>query len=496
MMLRTSRLHKTSQGEAARIRATGTQEKVGPFITIRAINLLRQLRMLFQQRTGGAGAAAIALRARSFQSVSTCHYALDLLRYAGKMADMSERSNSKAHGLTSFERLNALASLRLMDSQSEEIFDRYTRLATAILKCPISLMSLVDDRRQFFKSKAGLPEEMHQTPLSHSFCQHVVVADKPLIIADARDEPLVMHNLAIADLGVIAYLGVPIHSQDGHVLGSFCAIDKKPRKWSVADLNTMQDLVYSIETELSLRDRNAVMVDLLKENERAEQDRELMTRMLIHDMRNPLNPIYALIDLLKERKDLTPIESRMLSLADAGMQSLLEMIEQVLEVYRMREGKLILETSSFQLAKLLREVYLQTLPLAESMHQSIKVVYPDTRLSIRADRGLMRRILLNLITNATKYAGANARIRIGAESTSSGCCLWVEDNGPGIPQQQRDGIFNAFDRGGQAGSAKRSSFGLGLAFCKLATEAHGGSISLVDTADGFHRFLVELPHKP
>jgi signal transduction histidine kinase len=255
----------------------------------------------------------------------------------------------------------------------------------------------------------------------------------------------------------------------------------------------MQDLVHSIESELNLRDRNAVMVDLLKENERAEKDRELMTRMLIHDMRNPLNPIYALIDLLKEHKDLTPIESKMLSLADAGMQSLLEMIEQVLEVYRMREGKLILEPSTFQPAELLREVYLQTLPLAESMHQSIKVGYPSTNLPIRADRGLMRRILLNLITNATKYAGANARIRIGAESTSSGYCLWVEDNGRGIPQEQRDGIFNAFDRGGQAGSAKPSSFGLGLAFCKLATEAHGGSISIVDTADGFHRFLVELP---
>lgn len=380
-----------------------------------------------------------------------------------------------------------------MDSEAEEVFDRFTRLASAILRCPISLMSLVDDSRQFFKSKTGVPDDLRETPLSHSFCQHVVIRDKPLIVEDAREDPLVMHNLAVPELGVIAYLGVPIHSQEGHVLGSFCAIDDKPRKWSVFELNTMQDLVRSIETELSLRDRNAAMLQLLEERNHSEKDRELMTRMLVHDMRNPMNPICAFIGLMKDRSDLDEIESKMRELADSGVTSLLEMIEQILEVYRMREGKLVLDRTTFKVTDLLREVYMQSLPLAESIGQYISVEYPATLRAIQADYGLLRRVLLNLLSNSTKYAGRLAHIRLGANVENHDWQLWVEDNGPGIPPENRASIFNAFERGALARVDNRASFGLGLAFCKLAAEAHSGSIEIIDTPDGFHRFVVRIP---
>ncbi|PJF25901.1 MAG: hypothetical protein CUN53_10415, partial [Phototrophicales bacterium] len=110
------------------------------------------------------------------------------------------------------ERLNALHRLNLLDSAPEEAFDRLTRLASYIIGAPITLVSLVDAERQFFKSQIGLPEPLatqRETPLSHSFCQHVVATNKPLIIDDARQHELVYDNLAIRDFDVIAYLGMP-----------------------------------------------------------------------------------------------------------------------------------------------------------------------------------------------------------------------------------------------------------------------------------------------
>ncbi len=153
-------------------------------------------------------------------------------------------------------RLQALQRSGLLDSVVEESFDRITRIAASALGVPVALVSLVDEDRQFFKSCLGLPRpwaDTRETPLSHSFCQHVVSGAKPLVISDARQHPLVRDNPAIGDLGVIAYAGFPLRMPDGEVLGSLCAIDSEPREWSPQELDTLRDLAESVMTEIRLR---------------------------------------------------------------------------------------------------------------------------------------------------------------------------------------------------------------------------------------------------
>jgi PAS domain S-box-containing protein len=145
---------------------------------------------------------------------------------------------------------------RLLDSAPEEAFDRVTRLAARVLQVPVVLVSLVDRDRQFFKSQVGLPEPWAsacQTPLSHSFCQHVVVRHSPLVIPDARLDPLVRENQAVTDLGVVAYAGVPLATREGHVLGALCAIDGEPRAWTDEDVVVLRDLAALVVTEIELR---------------------------------------------------------------------------------------------------------------------------------------------------------------------------------------------------------------------------------------------------
>ena len=148
-------------------------------------------------------------------------------------------------------RLAALERSGLMDSEREDAFDRLTRLAARLLGVPVSLVSLVDDRRQYFKSAVGL--ELRETPLAHSFCQHVVVGQQPLIVTDAREDPLVSGNLAVRDLDVIAYLGVPLTTADGETLGSFCAIDSAPRAWSEEEIAVLEALARGVIAEIELR---------------------------------------------------------------------------------------------------------------------------------------------------------------------------------------------------------------------------------------------------
>jgi GAF domain-containing protein len=166
-----------------------------------------------------------------------------------------QRSQRESTAVHAPERLRELHRSMLLDSPPEESFDRLTPLTSSVLNVPVALVSLVDSDRQFFKSCLGLPQPwaaQRQTPLSHSFCQHVVESRRPLIISDAREHPLLRNNPAIRDLGVIAYAGVPLMTLTGHVLGTLCAIDHEPRHWTPEQIEILSNLAGSVLSEIQL----------------------------------------------------------------------------------------------------------------------------------------------------------------------------------------------------------------------------------------------------
>jgi diguanylate cyclase (GGDEF)-like protein/PAS domain S-box-containing protein len=159
-------------------------------------------------------------------------------------------------GVHNAQRLAGLHRLGLLDSPAEPAFDRLTKLVIRLLDVPAALVSLVDADRQFFKSSVGLPEpwaSQRETPLSYSFCQFVVETGEPFVVADALRHPLVCANLAISDMNVHAYLGIPLITSEGMVLGSLCAIDNVPRTWAAEDIALVQDLAAAVMTEIELR---------------------------------------------------------------------------------------------------------------------------------------------------------------------------------------------------------------------------------------------------
>ncbi|MGY0006718.1 SpoIIE family protein phosphatase [Micromonospora sp. I033] len=169
--------------------------------------------------------------------------------------DSAGRAVAPIAALTDPGRLRSLAETRL-GSAPDEAFDRFARLVGDLLDVPVALVSLVTAERQFFPGATGLPEPWagrRETPLSHSFCQHVVDVEVPMVLPDARLYPRVRRNLAIEDLGVVAYAGMPLTDLDGRVLGSLCAIDSKPRAWTAEQLRTLADLAAACSSELRLR---------------------------------------------------------------------------------------------------------------------------------------------------------------------------------------------------------------------------------------------------
>jgi hypothetical protein len=153
------------------------------------------------------------------------------------------------------DRLDAVRATTLLESDVTPSFDRLARLASHVLHAPVALVSLVAADRQFFMSCLGLPEpwaSRRQSPLSHSFCQHAVASREPLLVDDAREHELLRDNLAIRDMGVIAYAGIPLIDSDGQALGTLCVIDSQPRHWTTHQVQLLSDLAASVVTEISL----------------------------------------------------------------------------------------------------------------------------------------------------------------------------------------------------------------------------------------------------
>ncbi|WKN48277.1 GAF domain-containing SpoIIE family protein phosphatase [Nocardioides sp. Arc9.136] len=159
-------------------------------------------------------------------------------------------------------------------------FDRYARMVRRALRVPVALVSLVEADRQVFPGAVGLPapyQSTRETPLSHSFCQYVVADAAPLVVADARLDDRVRDNLAIPDLGVVAYAGWPITDHTGAVVGSLCAIDDQPHLWQQDELDSLADLAAACSAELTQRR----LRDLALEGQREAQELAHRSRVLL-----------------------------------------------------------------------------------------------------------------------------------------------------------------------------------------------------------------------
>ncbi len=399
-------------------------------------------------------------------------------------------------------RLEALEEALLLDSVEEASYDRFTRLAKSILGCEISLVTLVAKDRQFFKSQAGLGEPLRterQNDISFSFCRHVVEGGSPFIVEDARDDGRVSSNPAVTELGVVAYLGVPIFTQDGHILGSMCAVETHPRKWTEENIGALSDLADAVMREMELAEHARGMREAIRLLERRAEQREKDLRTITHDLRTPAAAMSSCMELLALSMEAPTAED--LELVEMGKESserMLEMINEILEADRRRtSGGPGLNLHSVSASTLLRRVANIVRPFAVEAGVQLDVRPVHDLIFVEVDSGLIERCLLNLLTNAVKYSPAGGRITIhiahGEKGGAPMCRITVTDQGPGVPDNEKERIFDQFAIGSLPGERGMPSFGIGLSFCKSVVEAHGGWIGVVDAAGGGSTFFCFLP---
>jgi two-component system, sensor histidine kinase and response regulator len=253
-----------------------------------------------------------------------------------------------------------------------------------------------------------------------------------------------------------------------------------------------------VRSLLKLKAATDALEDSYRKLRELEKVRDDLMKMIVHDLKTPLTSIIATLEMLADG-DLGPVGvSQQGALRDTEnkAQELLHLIEDLLEVARIEETSISLDLESLDPAGLVHEIMNDwTLRLQQERASTIIEVASDVP-SFSGDRSLLKRVFGNLIQNSLVHSSTAVELKIFARTDPRGVLFTVADNGPGIPPQYHEVIFHKFERVKTPNVPRVRSSGLGLAFCRLVVEAHGGRIWVQSTEGAGSAFHIMLPVRP
>jgi signal transduction histidine kinase len=240
-----------------------------------------------------------------------------------------------------------------------------------------------------------------------------------------------------------------------------------------------------------LQAANAELVQL-------EQLKTDLTNMIVHDMKNPLTAIQGYAALLSRSGSMTETQARFVQTIDLSAHRLLTMIVNLLNISRLEEGQLELDRAAVPARQVVETVVAETSELLASEDKTLHVDLPDDLSPLWIDRDLIARVLDNLVSNAAKHTerGGNIWISARAGVAPGTLVLSIRDDGEGIPREFQEVIFEKFRQAEGRHLGLQTDTGLGLAFCKLAVEAHGGTIGVESEVGRGSTFALTLPLAP
>ncbi|RZK57910.1 MAG: sensor histidine kinase [Pedobacter sp.] len=388
------------------------------------------------------------------------------------------------------QRLASLESYRMMDTAPEADFEELVQLASEICGTPIALITLVDDTRQWFKSKVGL--EVNQTPKEQAFCAHTIVDSSGFMqIKDARTDLRFSDNpLVTADPNIVFYAGVSLMSEDGMPLGTLCVIDRIPKELSEKQLNAMKILAKQVMAQMELRKQLSGLKELNKQLAETNDFMQRFATTAAHDIKNPLSNISLSAEMLIRHLNKSGDEKGQ-KFASTNLNSakqLAKLVNDMLE-YSLRPEILTQNHQSFQILTFLKKVTsMITLP------KNVEISYPDKDLQLTTSEIALQQLFINLLTNAVRYNDKQTCcIKIMCTQTQTHTQFIVEDNGIGIASKELERIFDRNVTLNNTDRFKQSSTGIGLHTVRFLLDKLGGSISVESEPTVGSRFTFTIP---
>jgi len=236
----------------------------------------------------------------------------------------------------------------------------------------------------------------------------------------------------------------------------------------------------------------------ITEQQELEQARKDLTDMVVHELRSPLQAVMGSMRLISQ---VAPADSAIIhqatEVSQRAVKKLLNLINNLLDLSRLEQGEFVLDPVMARIEPVLRDAVEEIMPLAQETEAEVGLCIADALPAVCIDRDMIGRVVLNLLDNALKFSPPGRPVTLSAAVRSvspheSMLAISVADRGPGVPEEYRHIIFDRYRQIPRLRGRRRSA-GLGLAFCKLAVESHGGEIWVEDHAEGGSVFTFTLP---
>ncbi len=380
------------------------------------------------------------------------------------------------------QRLETLESYVVLDTGPNEVFDCLTRLASKHFKCPIALVSLVDENRQWFKSGYGL--EAVETDRESAFCGHTIQANEPLVILDAtRDARFADNTLVCGSPEIRFYAGAPLITPLGFRLGTFCIIDLKAREdFSVADSASLKDFAKTAMEILELQRRENSHRAQPLESDCAEKARVDLFSTVAHEIRSPLAALCSSAKILESQIFGPSGDKRYLeffTMMSETAEQVVNLADRMLNFARLRTGDVEMQEELVGVRELLEKAKRLAVMESGANETCIRVADMKHEICVRADKVFLAQMLQNLILNALKYNDGNPEILLNAGVSDAGVLtIDVIDSGIGMNEEGIRLALQPYAQIQQSGRKFVGGVGIGLPLVKRLIEMHGGRLAI------------------
>jgi signal transduction histidine kinase len=386
-------------------------------------------------------------------------------------------------------RLKVLYDYDVLDTDAEKIFDDLTQLAAQICDTPITIISLIDADRQWFKSTVGL--DVEETSRDIAFCAHAIHQQKIFEVEDTlKDKRFFDNPLVTSKPNIRFYAGTPLISPNGHAIGTLCVIDNKPNKLTQVQRHALEVLGRSVISQMELRRS-------IKALKQANEHKNEFFSNMSHELRTPLNAIIGfsrlMLDDIKRHKLPTKF-SEYVGHIDYSGKRLLSVVNSVIDLNKIEAGMMQVQIESVCIRELIKDLEGMLAIMANEKDVKFSVYVSDNLPAhLAIDQAKISQIITNLVQNAIKFTNSGHWVKVELSLNIEHFVITVADQGMGISSVDQTKLFRKFQQVGQDKSSEGS--GLGLSIVQSLVELLGGTINVLSNLGKGSVFTVLLPQK-
>jgi signal transduction histidine kinase len=386
------------------------------------------------------------------------------------------------------DRLTALYGLNVLDSPPEADFDDIVALAAKVCAVPMSLVSLIDADRQWFKARIGT--DLTETSRDMSFCTHAILGRDLLVVPDAKEDARFRDNPAVEVSGGIRfYAGAPLITTEGYALGTLCVFDAVPRRLEVEQLQALRALARQVTSQLEMRRYAVALANTTARLQELERHKDDLADLVGGELRPTLRLMSTYLEGLGRTGYHDAETAELVGRATAAhVRGLSDLLEHLTTMADAGAGHDSLHMRQIDLTRLTQRAVEAVRPIAATKQIWILNHAGGPSLPIIADPVRLEQVLMHLLFAAVKYTPPGGRVRVGTE-IESGPTVRLEDMD--MPDGVRPDLFPHLYYGAFGNPADVPGPDRGLAVAKRILDAHHATVALSDRpGDGMSLHVV------